>query len=246
MVDFKGSRAFARYPRLLLLLAACLWVSGGTRAAPEATKPDVKADIAHRLEVPLEAVRAAPGGLFEVVKGDDVVYVTSDGRYAVAGFLYDIDQRINVTRSALIGSLHDDDVIVFGPKNAPYTVTVFTDVDCQYCRKFHTQIAEYNRRGIRVRYVFYPRSGPGTESWRKAEAVWCSPDRAAALTQAKLGAAVPRSTLCKTHVAETFQLGNRLGIRGTPGIYSGHGDFISGYLSPDELLARLKELAGSG
>lgn len=232
-------------PVWVLLLIVCI-ASAATVAAPEPPKVDPRIAIAHRLEVPLEAVHAAPGGLFEVYKEDDVVYVTADGRYALSGFLYDIDQRINVTRSSLMAAVRDEDAIVFGPKAAPYTVTVFTDLDCQYCRKFHAQIAEYNRRGIRVRYVFYPRSGPGTESWRKAEAVWCSSDRAEALTRAKLGAAVPRSTVCKTHVADSYQLGNRLGIRGTPGIYSGRGDFISGYLSPDELLARLKELPGSG
>ena len=78
-------------------------------------------------------------------------------------------------------------MLIFGPKDPRYTVTVFTDVDCAYCRRLHSQIAEYNRLGIRVRYLFYPRSGPNTDSWTKAEEVWCSDNRNDALTRAKLG-----------------------------------------------------------
>ena len=78
-------------------------------------------------------------------------------------------------------------MLVFSPKDPKYTITVFTDIDCGYCRKLHSQMAEYNRLGIRVRYLFYPRSGPDTESWHKAEAVWCSANRNDALTRAKKG-----------------------------------------------------------
>ena len=84
-------------------------------------------------------------------------------------------------------------MVIFSPDNPRYTVTVFTDVDCQYCRKLHSEIAEINKLGVRVRYVFFPRSGPGTESWHKAEAVWCSANRNEALTRAKLGNPAPHT-----------------------------------------------------
>ena len=80
-------------------------------------------------------------------------------------------------------------MIVFGPANAKHTITVFTDFDCPWCRRLHSQIAEYNKLGIRVRYMFFPRTGPHTESWAKAEAVWCAEDRKATFTRAKLGEA---------------------------------------------------------
>ena len=126
-------------------------------------------------------------------------------------------------------------------------MTVFTDVDCSYCRKLHSEIAEYNRLGIRVRYVFYPRSGPGTESWRKAEAVWCSSDRQAALTLAKSGKELPVNASCgPTPVARTYALGQELGMRGTPGIFTEHGDYFAGYYGPERLLQKLKELEAAG
>ena len=90
-------------------------------------------------------------------------------------------------------------MVIFSPKNPRYTITVFTDVDCQYCRKLHSEIAEFNKLGVRVRYVFYPRTGPDTESWRKAEAVWCSADRNEALTRAKAGGAAGHEQDLRAH-----------------------------------------------
>ena len=88
----------------------------------------------------------------------------------------------------MIDTVPESEMLVFAPKEpAKYTITVFTDIDCGYCRRLHSQIAEYNRLGIRVRYMFFPRSGPDTESWHKAEAVWCASNRNDALTRAKNG-----------------------------------------------------------
>ena len=217
-------------------------------------KGDPRAVIAKRLEVGVEAVRpSVVAGLYEVAHGGEVLYVTSDGRYAFSGDLYATDtgknlteKRRSETRLAALRAVSDDEAIIFSPKAPRYTVTVFTDVDCAYCRKLHSQIAEYNRLGVRVRYVFYPRSGPGTESWRKAEAVWCSANRQDALTRAKQGADVGQKLCQNTPVSRTYELGRELGIRGTPGIFTDRGEYLPGYFPPDQLLERLKELDGGG
>ena len=86
-------------------------------------------------------------------------------------------------------------MIVYGPPTSKMTVTVFTDVDCGFCRKFHSQIADLNKAGVRVRYLMFPRTGPGTESWKKAEQVWCANDRRDALTRAKRGETIKSKTL---------------------------------------------------
>ena len=132
-------------------------------------------------------------------------------------------------------------MLVFGPKDPKYTVTVFTDVDCGYCRKLHSQIAEYNRLGIRVRYLFWPRSGPDTESWTKAEQVWCSANRGEALTRAKRGETLNAPTNCSgLPVAREYELGKEIGIRGTPAIVLGSGEMLPGYLPPAQLLQQLR------
>jgi len=215
---------------------------------------DPRADIARRLDVSVDAVRPSViAGLYEVAHGGEVLYVTTDGRYAITGDLYDTDNAKNLTdvrrtetRYAALKTVGDDDAIIFAPKSPRYTITVFTDVDCQYCRKLHSEIAEYNRLGVKIRYLFYPRGGPGSESWRKAELVWCSANRQDALTRAKQGAAIT-GALCKnTPVGRTYELGQELGIRGTPGIFTDRGVYLPGYYPPAQLIEKLKELDGKG
>src|SRR3546814_10155670 len=99
------------------------------------------------------------------------------------------ENRRKSDRIAKLAALGEDKMIIFAPEgHTKHVVTVFTDVDCGYCRRLHSQMAEYNAQGIEIRYLPYPRSGPNSESFRKAEAVWCSSDRKTALTQAKIGA----------------------------------------------------------
>ncbi|MBS0396002.1 MAG: DsbC family protein [Proteobacteria bacterium] len=240
-----------RFAAPFLVLGLALAALAAWAAEPAG---DPRAPIAKKLEVPLEAVRpSVVPGLYEVAHGGEVLYVTGDGRYAFTGDLFETDKGRNLTearrtesRQAALRTVTDDDAIVFSPKAPRYTINVFTDVDCQYCRKLHSEIAEYNRLGIKVRYLFYPRSGPGTDSWRKAEVVWCSTNRQEALTRAKLGNEVPGKGCKNTPVARTYALGQELGIRGTPGIFTDRGDYLPGYYPPAELVQKLKALEGGG
>ncbi len=199
----------------------------------------------------LEDPRQSPiPGLYEFAQGTDVSYITVDGKFFVDGNIYDMDTRANLTealrtraRVALIGAVPESQMVIFSPDKPRYTITVFTDVDCAYCRKLHSEIAELNRLGVRVRYVFYPRTGPGTESWHKAEAVWCAANRNEALTQAKAGAAMDLTKTCgATPVAREYELGQAIGVRGTPAIVTEAGDLIEGYMPPHELVQQLKTL----
>jgi thiol:disulfide interchange protein DsbC len=149
-------------------------------------------------------------------------------------------------RLALISAVPESSMVVFSPAAPKFTITVFTDVDCAYCRALHKQIAEYNRLGVKVRYMFYPRSGPNTESWSKAEQVWCSADRRAALTAAKQGTAL-KAAVCKPNpVAEHYALGQSIGLSGTPGIITEKGELLPGYEPPDEMLQELQQEAQAG
>jgi thiol:disulfide interchange protein DsbC len=132
-------------------------------------------------------------------------------------------------------------MIVFAPQNPTSTVTVFTDVDCAYCRKLHRQIAAYNARGIKVRYMYLPRSGPGTESWTKAEQVACAKDRRAALTRAKLGETLENKPCQPNPVAQHYNIGKDFGVQGTPAIVLESGELIGGYLDSAELSQYIAE-----
>ncbi len=197
-----------------------------------------------------EDVRATPvPGIFELRRSADIIYMSQDGRYVFTGNLFRVDGRVNLTearkaelRKHLIDAVPESDMVVFSPPAPKYTVTVFTDVDCPYCQAFHKQIADYNRLGIKVRYVFFPRSGPDTASWHKAEQVWCSTDRKAALTDSKLGKPLQAKVCANTPVALEYQLGKDIGLEGTPGVVASDGTMVGGYLPPDELLGDLKQL----
>jgi thiol:disulfide interchange protein DsbC len=210
-----------------------------TAAAPGANIPGIKN----------EDVRATPvPGIFEVRRGADIVYMSGDGKYVFTGDLVRIADQSNLTeehrrelRVKLIGAVPEAQMVIFSPPQPKYTVTVFTDVDCAYCREFHRQIADYNRLGVRVRYVFFPRTGPNTESWFKAEQVWCSADRQAALTRAKLGKTLDAKRCTNTPVAQEYALGKSIGLEGTPGIFAANGTLLGGYLSPSALLEELAD-----
>jgi thiol:disulfide interchange protein DsbC len=190
-------------------------------------------------------------GLYQITLGSTVAYVTTDGRYLFKGDIYDADTSANITeatrahaRVAMLSSVDSKNMIVFKPKDGKvkHTVTIFTDVDCGYCRQFHREIDKVLALGIEVHYLFYPRTGPNTESWEKAERVWCAPDRNAALTRAKLGGDLPKPN-CKTPVEEQWSLGRKIGVRGTPAMFSESGELIGGYLPPATLAKALDESA---
>jgi len=187
-------------------------------------------------------------GIYEMARGTEIAYVTADAKYAIAGDLYEMASSTNLTETArrnervkLLAGVPESQMVVFSPKDPKYTVSIFTDVDCGYCRKLHSQIADYNRMGIKVRYLFYPRTGPNTESWEKAEQVWCSSDRGQALTRAKQGDDIKAPKHCaNSPIAREYALGQDIGVRGTPAILLDDGEMLPGYLPPQELAQHLK------
>jgi len=232
-----------------LALAALLGSGAAAAQQPPGGGADPRAAIAKQLGAQPDDLHASPiQGIYELTRGTDIAYVTADGKYAISGDLYDLKANDDITeqhrrelRAKLIATVPENQMLIFGPKDPKYTVTVFTDVDCQYCRKLHSQIAEYNRLGIRVRYLLYPRTGPNSVSWTKAEQVWCSPDRNEALTRAKLGQELKTKPCSDNPVARTYALGKDFALQGTPAIVLADGDMLPGYVPPDVLAQQLKE-----
>jgi thiol:disulfide interchange protein DsbC len=219
-------------------------------AAPVVIPPDVRARVVAKLpgaQASDVAVSPIPG-LYEVTMGGLIAYVSADGKYLLSGNVYDLDTQVNLTasrrntaRAKALAAASESNMIVFGPANAKMTVTVFTDIDCGYCRKFHSQIAEVNKAGVRVRYMFFPRTGPATESWTRAEQVWCATDRRDALTRAKRGDTVKGKNCGDAAVKSQYELGSDLGVEGTPAIFTQTGDYIGGYLAPAELVQAIQD-----
>jgi thiol:disulfide interchange protein DsbC len=215
-------------------------------ANPASVPADVRQRIVEKLPgaKPEDVAYSPIPGLYEVTMGGLIAYVTPDAKFLVSGNIYDLDTEVNLTaerrntaRAKALAAAPENEMIVFSPPNPKMTVTVFTDVDCGFCRKFHSQIADINKAGVRVRYMMFPRTGPGTESWRKAESVWCSKDRREALTRAKKGEALnTKSCPDASAIKAQYAMGEDLGVEGTPAIFTQGGDYIGGFLTPDQLV----------
>ena len=233
-------------------LAANSAVTSGVVTAP-GTPAARAVDAVRKVnpQISVDQVEAAPiAGFQQVIVGGQVVYVSNDGKYLMQGTLFDIDAKKDLgeaalakVRQQLLKTIPASDRIVFAPANPKYAVTVFTDVECGYCRKLHSQIADYNKQGIAVEYVAFPRMGLGSEDFRKMVAVWCSANPKQALTDAKNDRPVPERN-CTNPVAMQYTLGQRMGLTGTPMILTEDGTQVGGYVPPEQLRAALDKLAG--
>lgn len=196
----------------------------------------------------VDGISASPiPGLYEVTFGSQLFYMSGDGKYLMQGEITDLMTRKPVTeirlkelKKAAVERIDEADMIIYGDDDLPYQITVFTDIDCGYCRKMHSQMAEYNRRGIRVRYLAYPRAGINSASYRDAVSVWCADDPKEAMTRAKGGEKLPAKT-CDNPVRAQFELGQDFGIRGTPALVLDNGEVIPGYVKPAPLQAALQK-----
>lgn len=209
------------------------------RGAIESLVPGAKIDSITETVLP---------NMYEVSIDGRVVYVSADGKYLLQGSIYDIANKIDLTEASRAGARKQvlgeikDGFIVFAPENPKYSITVFTDIDCGYCRKLHGEIQAYNDAGIEVKYLFFPRAGVGSPSFAKAEAVWCAADQRKAMTDAKAGVDVP-SQQCTNPIAEQYAVGQRAGVNGTPAIFTPDGDQLGGYVPAAQLRQRLDQLS---
>jgi thiol:disulfide interchange protein DsbC len=180
-------------------------------------------------------------GLYEVVTGGNIFYASEDGRYLLQGQLFDAVAKKNITenkladvRKAALEKVGEKKMIIFKPEAAKHVVSVFTDIDCGYCRKLHSEIDQYLAQGITVRYLFFPRAGKGSDSYAKAVSVWCAADKQKALTAAKKGDSLDNKT-CDNPIDEHMALGEAFGMSGTPMIVTEKGNVLPGYVPAAQL-----------
>lgn len=189
-------------------------------------------------------------GIYKVYYGDlQPIYVSQDGNFFIYGDMYQINSNriINITneetksrRVDLLSSILSNELIIFKSKNEISAITVFTDVDCGYCRKLHSQISEYNKVGITVKYAAFPRSGIGTQTFTRMVGAWCADDPKKVITDLKNDKKLNLDFCDDQPIAKHYVIGQKLGISGTPAIITPDGELIPGYVSPEELLSRLK------
>ena len=131
-------------------------------------------------------------------------------------------------------------MVVFRASQETTQVTVFTDVSCAYCVKFHQEMAAINAGGVTVRYLGFPRAGIDSPAFDTLVSVWCADNRQDAMTDAKAGREIA-SLSCPTPIAQHKRLGEEIGVRGTPTIVLENGHMIPGYVPAAELIKRTRE-----
>jgi thiol:disulfide interchange protein DsbC len=216
-------------------------------ATDSSTEAKIKQKLQDTLGVNISLFQASPiDGLYQVLTDRGVIYVTNDGSKIFHGTLYDLDNGMkNLTESALAGPRismlkpFDNDMLVYKAKNEKHVVTVFTDVDCGYCRKLHSQMQGYNDLGITIRYLAFPRAGFPSANADEMQAVWCAKDPLQAMTDAKSGENV-KAASCTTDIEKQYRLGMTFGINGTPALILKDGTLIPGYQEPKDLLRTLE------
>ncbi|VAW54376.1 Thiol:disulfide interchange protein DsbC [hydrothermal vent metagenome] len=238
-----------KFPPLFLLITFLLtfFTLSPAVAAETPGTEKLKAALAKTMpNVRPAKISATPiEGLYEVVVGSQVVYMSVDARYMIEGDLFDLKTQQNVSedakssiRLAAIAKLGEENMLVYRPKEVKNIITVVTDIDCPYCRRLHSEIPDYMKNDVEVRYVFMPLKGAA--DMKKTISVWCSDDRQLALDKAKAGGDVEEKT-CKNPIKDHMKLARELGVRGTPAIVLENGKLLPGYVPVDKLVAEMRK-----
>ena len=238
-----------------LCLGGLVFAAGAATVPQASVTPAVQAMVKHAIaaispKAQVNAIDPSPlPGFYQVIADGQMLYVSADGKYLFNGDLLDLTRHKNLSdsawaqfRKAQLAKLDPSQSIVFSPPHPKYTVTVFTDVNCGYCRALHQQIEGFNKAGIAVQYVAWPREGVDTTAgrptptYKEMSSVWCASDRKAALNAAMTGHA-PKAMACANPVKQQFNLGLQLGVTGTPTIFGSDGRMLGGYVDADAAVA---------
>lgn len=207
-------------------------------------------EVASGGQLKIQSVKATQlSTIYEVqLNTGEILYSDIAGDYLFAGDMYRTSASglINVSSSARqsrvierLAAVPESEMIIFEPEEIKASITVFTDVDCTYCRKLHSEIERILEYGIKVRYLAYPRGGESADAYEKMISVWCSDNREKSFEQAKNGQNIPGKK-CSTPILEHYALGNEFGVNGTPAIVFPDGQLIPGYIEASRLAAMLK------
>ena len=244
---------FSKTGTACLFLFTSFAAISSTDESPSQAKIDIINAKMQSLNIPVNAVNKSEiNGLYEVITNGEIYYVSDDAKYLINGNIYDLDnQMANVTgeKKAKLSqdkilenmdrlTAFEKDMIVFKANNEKHVINVFTDPTCAYCQKLHAQIDDYNKLGITIRYLAFPRGGIESATYRNMVSIWCSDDPKTAMTLAKSRKEVPFKS-CENTVKEQYELGVFFGVNGTPALVLEDGSLQPGYLPPKQLIQLL-------
>lgn len=168
-----------------------------------------------------------------------------DRNFLLSGFWDGMRERTPLVRGMgevrlqLLETAPESTRVVIRPQGvARHRLYVFADIDCGYSRMLFKETEALLAQGVQVEYLYFPRAGEGSESFRKAEATWCASDRLSAMRKAYVGDDPGRAS-CSNPVQQHLELGRRLGLTGTPTMFLETGVMVPGYVPAATLLERI-------
>lgn len=230
-----------------LLLLSFLLTTSFITSADTSGSEQLKQALAKSMPnvVPSKISATPVDGLYEVVVGSQVVYMSVDGRYMIEGDLYDLKTKVNISenaksaiRLAALNELGEKNMLIYKPEEVKNIITVVTDIDCPYCRRLHSEMPDYLKNGVEVRYIFMPLKG--SSDMKKTVSVWCADDQKAALDIVKAGGDIENKT-CDNPIMKNLKVARELGVRGTPAIIMEDGQLLPGYVPVDKLVAEFRK-----
>ena len=236
---------------LCMPLMCALWITGASAQEIEDRMGAALSAFAGQ-PIGIESVRPSPApGIVEVqVINGPLLYATEDGGYfflngdlhqvSVSGAVNLTEERRSLARKEQLAAVSLEDMVVFSPKGETRDyVSVFTDVTCFYCQKLHREVDQLNAKGVEVRYLAFPRGGINSDGAKKLATAWCADDQQTTLTELKAGMDLPVNDCADSPIAAQYQLGQEMGVSGTPAIITSSGMMIPGYRPAADLIVVL-------
>lgn len=191
-------------------------------------------------------------GLYEVQVNNQIIYLSADGEKVISGEIFDLKNNVRSTEVAknqlrrdAINAIAEVDKIIYKAKDEKYKITIFTDITCGYCVKLHEKVPEYNRLGITVEYLAFPRAGVQSSAGKNMQRIWCAKNKTQALTAAKIKRVLPKNSCQGNQVAQQYALAEKLNVRGTPLIVLEDGTAYFKNREPEALLKFLQSRPAS-
>lgn len=184
-------------------------------------------------------------GLYEVAFDDRLVYVDEKMNYLFSGNIIDMHTMRNLTEAREkqlyaieFDTLPFDHAIKHVKGNGKRRLALFTDPNCQYCKKLEKEMVDLTNATV---YIFVLPILPGSEE--KAKAIWCSPDRLKTWEDWMLSGVEPESgKACDTTALTKISMhAKKLRINVTPTLIFEDGVIKPGTLTLDLLEEHLTE-----
>jgi thiol:disulfide interchange protein DsbC len=246
-------KAIAACAALIAGAAVAQTAPAGAPKAGEARKTNgvedqIRQKVEARLNAKVDSVTRMPFGLYEVVLGNEVLYVDAAVNYVFAGRVFDARTREDLTqkkRDELLrvdfAALPLEQAVKIVRGNGSRVLVTFEDPNCSYCKKLYRDLR--NLRDVTIYTFLYPILSQ--DSFEKSRNVWCAKDRAAAWDELMGDGKAPPAAApdCRHPLQQNLALGQKLDVTGTPTIVFTDGSRLPGAVPVERIEERLKAAA---